>query len=473
MMKLFLRTAIPCGAMMLAAGSCKNQEYSDLHAEVGRVAIAHISPEMARVRDCVPPFAVIAHRGSTFWTPEETESAYRWGRETGVDYLECDMQVSKDGVVLALHDDNLSRTTNIEQVFGQDVPAIRYDYYLSLGYSPTEAKAKYETDKKNFIPLLTNFYTFQELQMLDAGSWFNTANPNQARSRFTQERQYISALEDLVRYAQGKKLRRNADGQRIYTLAGKTGKTISGLSGTSDMVKYILEYEEDTQGNSGNRPGIYIEFKEPWLNPKDFEKIVYDELDRLGMNVITQPEPDNAPFYLNGRVNVGKTNGKVILQTFSLESLVRVSEFFQGKVPMCFLLWPGNGATDLKYDTPLGYASFINLGVKYRAHIIGPSIAGAPNNYPDANQPWEACLIRKSGMLNHPYSFDSRAQMEQYYGTYNYGNTDGVYPSPYLDGMFTNRAEMTCRYFIEKGRRKTPAPQIVPDPEALLVQLGY
>ena len=26
----------------------------------------------------VPAHAVMAHRGSTYWTPEETESAWRW-----------------------------------------------------------------------------------------------------------------------------------------------------------------------------------------------------------------------------------------------------------------------------------------------------------------------------------------------------------------------------------------------------------
>ena len=63
---------------------------------------------------------------------------------------------------------------------------------------------------------------------------------------------------------------------------------------------------------------------------------------------------------------------------------------------MCFLLWEGNGATDLKHDTPQGYASFINLGLEYKAHIIGPCIAGAPNDYPEMNAPWQAYLIKKS-----------------------------------------------------------------------------
>ena len=472
MMKPFLRTTIACCSVMLVASSCKDQVYNDLNVDVDRVAIDKLSPEMQKVRDYVPKFAVIAHRGSTFWTPEETESAYRWAREIGADYLECDMQVTKDGVVLALHDDNLSRTTNIEQVFGQDLPKVRYDYYLALGYSPAEAQAKYDADKKAFIPLLTNYYTFQELQMLDAGSWFNTASPNEARGSFSAQRQYISALEDLVMYARGKRLKRDAAGARIYTLVRKTGATISGLSGASDVVEYKLEYEDDPQ-DTGHRPGIYIEFKEPWLNPGNFEKIVYDELDRLGMNVITKPEAGTAPFYVNGKVNVGNTNGKVILQTFSLESLKRVAEFYEGKVPMCFLFWYGTGATDLKNETPLGYASFINLGVQYKAHIIGPSIAGAPNNYYDTNKPWQAYLIRKSGMLNHPYSFDTRAQMDKYYGEYNFGNTEKVYPAPYLDAMFTNRAEMTCQYFIDRGVRPSPAPQTVPNSEELLIRLGY
>ena len=105
------------------------------------------------------------------------------------------------------------------------------------------------------------------------------------------------------------------------------------------------------------------------------------------------------------------------------ESLRRTAEEFKGKIPMCFLLWEGNGATDLKHDTPQGYASFINLGLEYKAHIIGPCIAGAPNDYPEMNAPWQAYLIKKSGMLNHPYSFDSYAQMENISVTYNWGNT--------------------------------------------------
>ncbi|MGL5957456.1 MAG: glycerophosphodiester phosphodiesterase family protein, partial [Phocaeicola sp.] len=255
--------------------------------ELRNVEIDTLSSAMLRVRDYVPPYAVMAHRGSTYWTPEETESAYRWAREIGADYLEADLQMTKDGVVLAMHDDKLTRTTNIEKKFGTEIPATRKAYYLSLGYSEAEATAKYEADKANFKPYLTNFYTYEELLTLDAGSWFNVSSPERARPGYSSIPQYVSSLEDLVAYSKGKKLKRDANKQRVYRIVGKTGTTIKGPSGVSDVVKYEFEYVDDDVF-SGNLPGIYIEFKEPLLNPEHFEQIVYDELDRLGMNIITQ-----------------------------------------------------------------------------------------------------------------------------------------------------------------------------------------
>lgn len=453
--------------------SCEKQAINDVNKDANKVEVSQLSTEMMKVRDYVPKFAVMAHRGSTFWTPEETEAAFRWAREIGADYLEADLQVSKDGVVLALHDDNLKRTTNIENVFGETVPAGRKDYYIKLGYSTADAEKKVAEDKKNFIPNLTSYYTYEELMQLDAAAWFNEKNFEQARKGFVTHKQYISTLEDLVSFARGKKIKRDTEGKRIYKIVGKTGKEVKSLSGTADEVKYEFEYENDPV-DSGNRPGIYIEFKEPWLNPKGFEQMVYDELARLDMNIITKPEADNAPFYKNNKINVGNTNGKVILQTFSLQSLVKISEIFKGKIPMCFLLWKGKGATDISNDSPEGYASFINLGIQYKAHIIGPSIAGAPNNYPELNKPWQAHLIKKAGMLNHPYSFDTRDQMKKYYGDFNYGvENSNLFTPPYLDGMFTNRSEMTIQYFIDKGVRPAEAPQTVPNAEQLLTRLGY
>ena len=473
MIKKFFQAAVACGLIAFVM-SCEDQKFNNINVVVDRVELDHLTADMIKVRDYVPEYAVVAHRGSTFWAPEETEAAYRWAREIGADYLECDMQVSKDGVVLALHDDNLKRTTNIENVFGETLPFdIRKAYYQKIGYTATEADSLTRVDAKNFVPNLPAYYTYEELSMLDAGTWFNETSIEQARPSYSDQHQYVSTLEDLVNFSRGKILKRDGQGARVFTIGQKTGKKIKSLSGTADLIEYTFEYEADPE-DTGHRPGIYIEFKEPWLNPTGFEELVYNELDRLDMNIITKPEAESTPFYVNGKVNTGNTNGKVILQTFSLESLVRIAEHFKGQVPMCFLLWKGTGATDLTYDDPLGYASFINLGVKYKAHFIGPCIAGAPNDYPELNNPWQNYLIHKAGMKNHPYSFDTYDQMAKYFGQYNFGvEIDGKYKAPYLDALFTNHSDMSINYMITQGWRKSPASQDLVDARVVLERLGY
>jgi len=56
------------------------------------------------------------------------------------------------------------------------------------------------------------------------------------------------------------------------------------------------------------------------------------------------------------------------------------------------------------------------------------------NNYDELNAVWQARLTRRSGMLNHPYSFDTQVQMSKYVDT-----TEG---SIAADGCFTNRADL-------------------------------
>lgn len=299
--------------------------------------------------------------------------------------------------------------------------------------------------------------------MLDAGTWFNEDMPEQAREAFSTQKQYVSSLEDQIKYAEGKMLKRDANGDRVYTLTGTWDPANPHTSLT-----YTFEYVDDPQ-DSGHRPGIYLEFKESWLNPSNFEQMVYDELDRLGWNVITAPEADDAPFYsVNEKgdpvVNVGNTNGKVILQTFSWESLRRSAELYKGQIPMCFLLWHDQ-------ITPTQYAAYIDIAVDNLAHIIGPSIAGAPNNYFEMNAPWMHDMIRRAGLLNHPYSFDTMEQMHVYFGDWHYGESD--FAAPYLDGLFTNRTELTLQYMIDKGLRHPDAPQKVENASACLDRLGY
>ena len=485
-------------AIVLGLSACTDN--SDKPAEVG---VQTISDEMAAIRDYVPLYAVMAHRGSTYWAPEETESAWRWAREMGADYLESDLQCSKDGVIIANHDDNLKRTTNVEELFGAAIPATRMQFYESLGFSHEDALEQYQRDEASFRPYYMQSYYYAELLMLDAGKWFGESFAASRNGYFADGRlhystgQYVSALRDQIAYANGRMLQRKDDGERQlpYSIKpeyqGKTlheiWQTIAAKGTYKDVYMDFLDYDftkayVDDPQDSGHRPGIYIEFKEPEVNPENMEQRVYDILDLEGWNIITKPATETA-FYVNGKVNVGRTNGKVILQTFSNEALNRAYAIFKGRVPMCYLLWinvpplPG----DFELTTPEGFAQAIKYGLDHGAHIIGPSIAGEPNNYDELNAPWQAQLTRRHGMLNHPYSFDTQMQMEKY--------VDTAEGSIAADGCFTNRSDLTLQYMIDKGLRgrsdipnpfhpgstydNSQAPRTVPDAVKTLQRLGY
>jgi glycerophosphoryl diester phosphodiesterase len=60
---------------------------------------------------------VIAHRGASGYLPEHTLVAYTMAYAMGADYLEPDLAVSKDGVLVCLHDMTLEEVTNAEEVF--------------------------------------------------------------------------------------------------------------------------------------------------------------------------------------------------------------------------------------------------------------------------------------------------------------------------------------------------------------------
>ncbi|MEN8248703.1 MAG: glycerophosphodiester phosphodiesterase family protein [Bacteroidota bacterium] len=55
---------------------------------------------------------VVAHRGFSGYTPENTIPAIKKALELGVDIIEIDVHLSKDGIPVILHDFDLDRTTN-------------------------------------------------------------------------------------------------------------------------------------------------------------------------------------------------------------------------------------------------------------------------------------------------------------------------------------------------------------------------
>ncbi|MER6071233.1 glycerophosphodiester phosphodiesterase family protein [Streptomyces sp. NPDC001817] len=105
---------------------------------------------------------VIAHRGASAYAPENTLASIDKAARLGFCWVENDVQRTKDGELVVIHDDSLQRTTNVEQVFP--------------GRAPWKVKD----------------FTAAEIARLDAGSWYS---PAYAGTRVPTLKQYMRRIE--------------------------------------------------------------------------------------------------------------------------------------------------------------------------------------------------------------------------------------------------------------------------------------
>ncbi len=108
--------------------------------------------------------AIIAHRGARSLAPENTLAAARKAHAVGADLWETDTAITADDQIVLMHDDAMTRTTDVAAKFPDRVPA----------------------------PFTT--YTLAEIRTLDAGSFFERDDP------FGQVAAGAVAPEELASY---------------------------------------------------------------------------------------------------------------------------------------------------------------------------------------------------------------------------------------------------------------------------------
>lgn len=106
---------------------------------------------------------VTAHRGSSIKYPENTFASFIGAKEEGADWIELDVQETKDGKIIVIHDTNLKRTTGLN-------------------------KNAWEV-------------TYDEIVDLDAGSFFN--------EKFKDE--HIPLFIDVVKWAKDNHIKLNVE----------------------------------------------------------------------------------------------------------------------------------------------------------------------------------------------------------------------------------------------------------------------
>lgn len=100
------------------------------------------------------PKILIAHRGASAYAPENTLPAYRLAIQQGADYVEQDLQITRDGVLVCLHDFTLERTTDVARLFPD---------------RGRQEAAAGQTVRRWPV----SDFSLREIRRLDAGAWFN------------------------------------------------------------------------------------------------------------------------------------------------------------------------------------------------------------------------------------------------------------------------------------------------------------
>jgi len=123
---------------------------------------------------------LVAHRGASGYAPEHTLAGYELAIQQGADFVEQDLQFTKDGALICLHDPDLERTTNVAELYS--------------GRETVRDPLQTGTAKRGFY---TVDFTLAEIKRLDAGSWFNRANPFAAKPAYAGQR--VPTMEEAIK----------------------------------------------------------------------------------------------------------------------------------------------------------------------------------------------------------------------------------------------------------------------------------
>jgi glycerophosphoryl diester phosphodiesterase len=130
-----------------------------------------------------------AHRGASGYFPENTMLSFRKAIELGATGIETDVQMTSDGVLVLIHDEYVSRTTN-----GKG---------------------------------LVKDFTYADLNNLDAGSWFN--------EKYSSEK--IPTVEQLINLAKSNNI--------LLNLEIKNGEVLyPGIEENLIEMLYKFKYED-------------------------------------------------------------------------------------------------------------------------------------------------------------------------------------------------------------------------------------
>ncbi|PWE47644.1 glycerophosphodiester phosphodiesterase [Pseudomonas prosekii] len=315
-------------------------------------AASHPEPAALASTLGIPHPAVIAHRGASFDAPESTAAAYKLARDLGADYLEMDVQRSKDGVLFALHDDNLQRTTDVATKFPErkDAPA--------------------------------NQFTIAELKTLDAGSWFNAAYPDRARPAYVGLK--ILTLDEIIDIAQGNPLHK--PGLYIET---KEPKQFPGIE---------RDLKEKLQDRGWLSPAGSKLAKSALAVGQGKGKVVLQTFEKSSLELL-QTEMPNVPKILLLWVGEGSIEPKSKVP-FAQSGDKDKATYYAKQQP----------------KSKAEFQQWVEYAKAQGAIGTGPSAAltkGGDQSYSDLVKPWMNQYTHDQGLLVHVYTIDDAVDYQK------------------------------------------------------------
>ncbi len=176
-----------------------------------RLAIALMAGLLSGAGALAADPLVIAHRGASGYLPEHTLAGYELAVRMGADYIEPDLQLTSDGVLVAMHDETLQRTTNVADLYAPRNGGYKVsDYTLAeirkLSVKPTGTG---KTSYPGFVPGSPELRvpTFDEVILL---ARLQSAAAGRTIGIYPEAKQADATMEDKIlatlkqqRYASG------------------------------------------------------------------------------------------------------------------------------------------------------------------------------------------------------------------------------------------------------------------------------
>ena len=141
---------------------------------------------------CINKPMIIAHRGASSTAPENTLVSARRAFSAGADSWEFDIRIASEGEFVLLHDEKLTRTTDVKDIFPD-----RESYKVSD-------------------------FSVPEIKKLDAGSWFSKSDPfgEIKRGNISQEKLQNFVGEEIPTLREALKLTKELNFKAVIEIKG-------------------------------------------------------------------------------------------------------------------------------------------------------------------------------------------------------------------------------------------------------------